>query len=158
MLLIIHWSGSCEKVVGVTVSTGLLNGGHSRARSHYCPTWGLLVAGSPLWPDSLLLRQPGSGGFIHRTHVDARLSADACSTWPTAQQNPRTQVILYNWPPRRRVIEARQAPGRRVCNTNWNYIIWILFEIFIWKLGYNWNYRAPCQVEQLYFRYPSLLI
>ena len=61
MVLIIHLSGSSEKVAGVTVSAGLLNGAHSQARSHYCPTRGLLVAGFPPWPDSPLLRQPGSG-------------------------------------------------------------------------------------------------
>ena len=105
-----------EKVAGVTVLARLLNGAHSRARSHYCPTQELLVAEFPPWPGSLLLRQPGSGGFLHRTHVDARLSADACSTWPTAQQDPQPQASRYNRPPRSRVIGARHTPSRQKLN------------------------------------------
>jgi len=104
------WSGNGEKkAAGVTVSTGLLKGAYSRARSHYCPTRVLLAARFPSWPDSLFLRQPGHSGLLHRLHVDARLSADTCSTQATIQQDPQSQVIHYNKPPRSRITEVRHT-------------------------------------------------
>ena len=69
-----------KKDVGVTLLAGLLEGAYSRARSHYCSTRELLAARFPSWPVSLLLRQPGSAGFLQPIHVDAKLSADTCST------------------------------------------------------------------------------
>lgn len=85
-----------EKGEGSIVSTGLLKGTYSRARSHYCPTRVLLAARFPSWPGSLFLRQPGCWGFLDRTHVDAELSADTCSTQATFQQEPQSQTVLYN--------------------------------------------------------------
>ena len=89
--------------------TGLLKGTYSRARSHYCSTRVLLAARFPSWPVSLFLRQPGYSGFLHHIHVDAKLSADTCSTQATIQQDSQPQIIHYNKPPRSRITEVRHA-------------------------------------------------
>ena len=69
-----------KKDVGLTVLVGLPPSSHSRARSHYCSTRGLLAAWFPTWPDSPLLNQPGRPRFPQGAHIDAELSADAQST------------------------------------------------------------------------------
>jgi len=60
--------------------TGLSNGAYSQALSHYCPTRDLLPAAFQPWADSVLIVQPGHLELLLDTHIDAGLSADACST------------------------------------------------------------------------------
>ena len=98
-----------KKVIGVTVLLGLLKGTYSRARSHYCPTRVLLAAGFPPWPGSLFLSQPGYRRFLSCIHIDARLSADTCSTQAAIQQDSQAQAIHYNKPPRCRITEVRHT-------------------------------------------------
>ena len=102
-----------KKDVGVTLLAGLLEGAYSRARSHYCSTRELLAARFPSWPVSLLLRQPGSAGFLQPIHVDAKLSADTCSTQATIEQDSRPQASHYIKPPGSRIIGIRHIPGER---------------------------------------------
>ena len=101
------------KSEGVTLSAGLLSGAYSRARSHYCPTRELLAARFPSWPFSLLLRQPGSTRLLKWYHVDARLSADTCSTQATIQQDSQLQASHYTKPPGSRITGTRHIPGER---------------------------------------------
>ena len=83
-----------KKGIGLTLLVGLPPSSHSRARSHYCSTRGLLAAWFPTWPDSPLLNQPGHPWLPAGVHIDAKLSADAQSTWVTEHQNSRPQIIL----------------------------------------------------------------
>ena len=102
-----------KKVIGMTLSTGLLEVAYSRARSHYCSTRELLAARFPSWPVSLLLRQPGSAGFLQPIHADAKLSADTCSTLATIQQDSQHKKIHYTKPPGIRITGKRHIPGEK---------------------------------------------
>ena len=95
----------------MTLLAGLLEAAYSRARSHYCSPRELLAARFPSWPVSLLLRQPGSAGFLQPIHVDAKLSADTCSTQATIQQDSQPQASHYTKPPGSRIIGTRHIPG-----------------------------------------------
>ena len=97
----------------MTLLAGLLESAYSLARSHYCSTRELLAARFPSWPVSLLLRQPGYAGFLPPIHVDAKLSADTCSTQATIQQDSQPQVSHYIKPPGSRIIGMRQIPGEK---------------------------------------------
>ena len=102
-----------KKDEGFILLAGLLESVCSRARSHYCSTRELLAARFPSWPVSLLLRQPGSAGFLQPIHVDAKLSADTCSTQATIQQDSQPQASHYTKPPRSRIIGTRHVPGEK---------------------------------------------
>ena len=120
-----------KKDVGVTLLAGLLEGAYSRARSHYCSTRELLAARFPSWPVSLLLRQPGSAGFLQPIHVDAKLSADTCSTQATIQQDSQPQASHYTKPPGSRIIGTRHIPGE--------YIVFLLNLISVKRQGTTEN-------------------
>ena len=90
---------------------GLLKGAYSLARSHYCPTRELLAARLPAWPVSLLIIQPGPSGLLQTAHVDARLSADTCSTQATIQQDSQPQASHSTKPPSSRITGTRHVPG-----------------------------------------------
>ena len=102
-----------KKDEGFILLAGLLESVCSRARSHYCSTRELLAARFPSWPVSLLLRQPGSAGFLQPIHVDAKLSADTCSTQATIQQDSQPQIIHYTKPPCSRITGKRHKPGKK---------------------------------------------
>ena len=82
----------------LVVSARLPTRTHSRMRSHYCVTRGLLPAGFPPWAGPSLLRQPGHLRFLQDAHIDAGLSADTRSTWHPWEQgipasnHPSTQA------------------------------------------------------------------
>ena len=80
---------------------------HSLARSHYWLTRGLLAAEFPPWPSPPLLSQPGPPWLPRWAHVDASLSADAGSTWPSDHQDSPPQVIPQNLPPSSWITRAR---------------------------------------------------
>ena len=120
-----------KKGVGVILLAGLLEGAYSRARSHYCSTRELLAARFPSWPVSLLLRQPGSAGFLQPIHVDAKLSADTCSTQATIQQDSQPQASHYTKPPGSRIIGTRHIPGE--------YIVFLLNLISVKRQGTTEN-------------------
>ena len=97
---------------GPTVSDGLPTDAHSRVRSHYCSTRGLLPAGFPPWAGSSLLRQPGNPKLLQDHHIDAELSADTRSTWHAREQNPRPQAVLRLKPPSSWITGARHNSRR----------------------------------------------
>ena len=68
-----------NEVRGSIVLNELIYDHYSQARSHYCPTRGLLSAAFPPWTESPLLSQPGQLELPLANHIDARLSADARS-------------------------------------------------------------------------------
>ena len=86
---------------------GLVTTEHSLARSHYWLTRGLLAAEFPPWPSPPLLSQPGPPWLPRWAHVDASLSADAGSTWPSDHQDSPPQVIPQNLPPSSWITRAR---------------------------------------------------
>ena len=96
-----------QKVLCLTVLERLITTDHSLARSHYWLTRGLLAAEFPPWPSPPLLSQPGSAWLPRWAHVDASLSADAGSTWPSDHQDSPPQVIPQNLPPSSWITRAR---------------------------------------------------
>ncbi|KAK2709963.1 hypothetical protein QYM36_013591 [Artemia franciscana] len=73
---------------GLIILDRLQHNPHSQALSHYCLTRALLAAGFPLWPGTHLFKQPRDPCFRSVHDVDARLSADAYSTWATMSEDP----------------------------------------------------------------------
>ncbi len=64
-------------------------------------TCGLLAAQFPAWPVPAVLSRLGHRRFLSVNHVDARLSADTCSTQVTVQQLSQSQIIRFTRPPSR---------------------------------------------------------
>ena len=69
-----------KKGSGRTMLDGLANGAYSQALSHYRLARDILPAAFQPWAGSVLIMQPGRRGLLPRTHIDAKLSADARST------------------------------------------------------------------------------
>ena len=103
-----------KKEKGPIISDGLSSYAHSRVRSHYCSTRGLLPAGFPPWACASLLRQPGHLKLLQDAHIDAELSVDTRSTWRTREQNPRPQTVLRLKPPSSWITGARHNSQRYV--------------------------------------------
>ena len=102
--------GKIKKDLGPTVLDGLPNAAYSQARSHYCPTRGLLPAAFPPWAGSSLLRQPGHPRLLRGDHIDAELSADTRSTYHDERQEPRPQVVHQTRPPSHWITGKRRHP------------------------------------------------
>ena len=100
---------SGEKDLGPTILDGLPNAAYSQARSHYCPTRGLLPAAFPPWAGSSLLRQPGHPRLLRGDHIDAELSADTRSTYHDERQEPRPQVVHQTRPPSHWITGKRRS-------------------------------------------------
>ena len=81
------------KDIGPVLLTGLHHQFHSRMLSHYYSVWRLWAAVFRPWPDSPLLRQPGSQGLPPNHHIDAELSVDILSTWRSMREDPWPQAI-----------------------------------------------------------------
>ena len=71
------------------------------------------LLGFPPGPFRSSLEQPGSAGFLQPIHVDAKLSADTCSTQATIQQDSQPQGSHYTKPPRSRIIGMSHIPGEK---------------------------------------------
>ena len=162
------------KGIGATISAGLLNSAYSRARSHYCPTRELLAARFPIWPVSLLVRQPGSAGLLQPIHVDARLSADTCSTQATIQQDSQLQAVHYTKPPRSRITGTCHVPSYRYALWKSTASTWALvvatqrtmlnfrehrqysvltwyYSVFNIEVKTEYNTKITCNVETLLY-------
>ncbi|KAK2709965.1 hypothetical protein QYM36_013593 [Artemia franciscana] len=83
---------------GLAILDRLQHNPHSQALSHYCLTRALLAAGFPLWPGTHLFKQPRDPCFRSVHDVDARLSADAYSTWAIMSEEPHPQSIRWSRP------------------------------------------------------------
>jgi hypothetical protein len=111
------------------------------------PTCGLLAAQFPAWPVAAVLSRPGHRRFLSVDHVDARLSADTCSTQVTVQQLSRPQIIRFTGPPSRRITGERHAPSRLLAcipaylNNN--------FFGFLLKFKCQWNVKLNYQIKFL---------
>ena len=101
-----------NEVRGTIVLNGLIYDHYSQARSHYCPTRGLLSAAFPPWTESPLLGQPGQLELPLANHIDARLSADARSPKENADQGSHSQTVHPNKPPRSWITGIRQHSRR----------------------------------------------
>ncbi|KAK2708228.1 hypothetical protein QYM36_013980 [Artemia franciscana] len=81
---------------GLIMLDRLQHNPHSQELSHYCLTRALLAAGFPLWPGTHHFKQPRDPCFRSDHDVDARLSADAYSTWATMSEVPHPQTIHWS--------------------------------------------------------------
>ena len=70
----------CEQKNPGIILTGLSTDAYSQALSHYCPARDLWPAAFQPWAGSVLIMQPGDPRLLEGHHIDAGLSADACST------------------------------------------------------------------------------
>ena len=142
----------CEKVLSLAILEGLLTTSHSLALSHYWPTRGLLAAECPPWPSAPLLSQPDPLRLPGGVHVDASLSADAGSTWPSDHQDSPPQVIRQNLPPSSWITRARHD-SRQLREPEWgqqtNWTVSCCWDSAMYtesREWYRWSYCSYVEI------------
>ena len=78
----------------MTVLTGRKIQLHSQTLSNYRLTRRLLPAPFGAWAGMTLIIQPGLSELLRKSHIDARPSVGARSTWMMNSQESRSQAIL----------------------------------------------------------------
>ena len=141
-----------SKVLSLTVLEGLETTKHSLAPSHYWLTRGLLAAEFPPWPSPPLLSQPDPSWLPRWVHVDASLSADAGSTWPSDHQDSPPQVIRQNLPPSSWITRARHD-SRQLREPEWgqqtNWTVSCCWDSAMYtesREWYRWSYCSYVEI------------
>ena len=101
-----------KKRTGLTVLTGRKIQLHSQTLSNYRLTRRLLPAPFGAWAGMTLIIQPGLSELLRKSHIDARPSVGARSTWMMNSQESRSQAIHRSKPCKQLQLQTRATmPG-----------------------------------------------